>query len=116
MISDDNDNNILTDIRVIIKNNLEAEQLSFLDSWNIIEINNLDSKSSNYKLNEKIILESKEENTNNETQNNDHNFNQKLQILEQIISNNYKKQNIRDYLRYRFIYVYFKYWKKDGLT
>ena len=43
-------------------------------------------------------------------------FNLKFQQLEYIILNNQKKLTAYDYLRYKSLHTYFKYWKKDGLT
>ncbi|CAI2172690.1 20112_t:CDS:2 [Funneliformis geosporum] len=92
-------------------NNMLANNLKigFLNNWNI-EINSLDFiEPSNYEINDKeIILE--EESISDEIQDDDnHNFNRKLQKLEQILSSYNKKQNIYDYLRYQSIHAYFTY-------
>ncbi|CAI2187223.1 19043_t:CDS:2 [Funneliformis geosporum] len=92
-------------------NNILANDLKigFLNNWNV-EINSLYFiEPSIYEINDKkITLE--EESISDEIQDDDnHNFNQKLQKLEQILSSYYKKQNVYDYLKYQSIHAYFTY-------
>ncbi len=97
------------------------------DYWDIIEIDSLNQFNL---INEDTVLEkegtddemnnevaSEEESTVDKTQSiNDDDFDLKLQKLERVISDNQKIQTVYNYLRYRSIHEYFKYWKKDGLT
>ncbi len=97
------------------------------DYWDVIE---MDSLNQFNLINEDAVLEkegtddemnnevaSEEESTVDETQSiNDDDFDLKLQKLERVISDNQKIQTVYNYLRYRSIHEYFKYWKKDGLT
>ncbi|CAI2196085.1 14979_t:CDS:1, partial [Funneliformis geosporum] len=79
----DNDN--------MLANNLK---IGFLNNWNV-EINSLDFiELLNYEINDKEITLEKESISDKIQHDDNLNFNQKLQKLEQILSNYNKKQNV----------------------
>ncbi|CAI2187138.1 7711_t:CDS:1, partial [Funneliformis geosporum] len=80
----DNDN--------MLANNLK---IGFLNNWNV-EINSLDFiELLNYEINDKEITLEKESISDKIQHDDNLNFNQKLQKLEQILSNYNKKQNVK---------------------
>ena len=67
------------------------------------------------EINKEVIL--KKESIDDKMQSvNDDEFDLKLQKLECVILDNQKNQTVYNYLRYRSIHAYFKYWEKDGFT
>ncbi|CAG8628539.1 16905_t:CDS:2 [Funneliformis mosseae] len=116
LVSTKDNNNTFADVRDDSSASIKDDDLLAKGDSETGILNNWDVEINSLNLME-ISCQELEESVDNDIQNNnDCDFNQKLQKLEQIILNNNKKQNVYDYLRYQYIHAYFTYWKKDGLT